>query len=276
MILVSNIHPNPNNPRKEAGNVTELARQIKDRVDQGLPALVQPIMVIPAPQYGGDHVMIEDGYRRWVAGKSVVRALECTVNYPRPDEDLTRRALSIGLVTALHKMDLTPLEKADAFGRLHKEFGMTQDAIGKQFGITGSSVGYYMALLDLSDKSRGDVASGKLSADRAISAVREHRSKNRKKSGKKPIDVGWEPDHFSDSHYLAKNAKVMCDARGHGSRRRFAGACHACWETVIRRDENQVTKVDFLTAGSKELQFMPPAPLENGVAGVNGTTGNHK
>jgi ParB family chromosome partitioning protein len=275
MIPVAQIHPNPNNPRHEAGDVSDLARSIKVLVDQGRPALEQPLLVTPSPQFGGDHFMILDGYRRWVAGRTVVRSLECSIRYLREDEDPVQSALFTGLITSIHKLDLTALEKADAFGRMRDEFGMSQTDIAKQLGVTQTTISRYLSLLELSDQSRGLVVSGKLSVDKAVDAVKSHRAKDRKKTGKKPVDIGWEPDAFNPSHPLARKAKTMCDAREHGTRRRFAGACHACWETVIRQDEAKATKVDFMTAGSPDLQFLPPAILENGIAGVNGTTGNH-
>lgn len=251
MIPVSQIHPNPDNPRHEAGNVSGLGRSINEE------DLLQPILVIPAPHFGGGHFMIEDGYRRWVAGKEVRRSLLCQIRYPAPEENRAMRAIFTGLVTDAHKEPLSAIERGDAYKRLMDEFSLSRAQIAKQTGFTVSTIDRYLSLTELSDKNRKQIAEGKLTIDKAISAIKEHHQKNRKKEGKAPIDVGWEPDPFSTSHPLAKKAKVMCEARHDKSRRRFAGACHACWETVIRQDEAKIQSVDYGKAGI-EVPFKQP------------------
>ena len=53
---------------------------------------------------------------------------------------------------------------------------------------------------------------------------------------------GWEPDHFTSQHPLARKAKALCDGREHQMRRRVGKhACGECRETVIRADERAVT-----------------------------------
>jgi ParB family transcriptional regulator, chromosome partitioning protein len=255
MIPVDQIHPNPDNPRHSPGNISGLTRSINEE------ELLQPILVIPAPQFGPDHVVIEDGFRRWMAGKGVRRALRCQVRFPAPEENRAVRAIFTGLVTDAHKEALKPMEKAEAYGRLRDEFGLTLAEIAKQSGLTTSTIGYYLTLLELSDKSKDDVRTGKMSADRAVSAVREHRKKDRVKKGQKPVNVGWEPDAFNDRHHLNKKARTMCVAREHSGRRRFAGACHACWETVIRQDQSKVDAVEYGDAGLGTVPFVPPIPI---------------
>jgi ParB/RepB/Spo0J family partition protein len=250
-IEVEKIHPNPDNPRHEAGDVTELAKSITEE------DLLQPLLVIPAAQqYGSGHVMIEDGWRRYTAGKERKKVLPCTIRYPTPDENLKMRAVLTGLVTDGHKAALKPMEKAEAYGRLRDEFGLNQTEIAKRTGFSTATIGYYLSLLELSDKSKNDVRIGKISADRAVSAVREHRKTNKEKDGKK-LDLGWDPDPFSTSHPLAKRAGVMCVARGHKGHRRFGGACHACWEVVIRQDQSNIDYVDYGNSGLA-VPFVPP------------------
>lgn len=252
MIPVNQIHPNPDNPRHEAGNVSGLGRSINEE------ELLQPILVIPAPHFGGDHFMIEDGYRRWVAGKEVRRSLLCQIRYPAPEENRAMRAIFTGLVTDAHKEQLSALERGDAYRRLLNEFGLSRAQIAKQTGFTIATIDRYLSLTELSDKNRDQIKSGKLTVEKAVAAVKEHHQKNRKKEGKAPIDVGWEPDSFSTSHPLAKKAKVMCEARHDKSRRRFAGGCHACWEVVIRQDQSRIDSVDYGSSGL-DVPFVAPS-----------------
>jgi len=253
-VPVDFLHPNPDNPRSEAGDVTELARSIREE------GLKQPLLVIPATlQFGSGHFMIEDGYRRWVAAKTVVRGVKCIVNYPLPEEDLTQRELFMALTTSEHSEPLTPMERAKAYGRLRDECHLNQGQIAKRLGLTGGTISRYLSLLELDEKTQANVAAGRLGVERAIDAVKHSRAKTRKKDGHKPVSVGWEPDAFNDKHPLAKRAKIVCDARDHSGRRRFAGACHACWETVIRQDQYTVVVAE-LKASMPELQipFIPP------------------
>lgn len=272
-VPIKNIHPNPDNPRFEAGDVTALARSISDE------DLLSPLLVIPSPDptQGEGHYMIEDGYRRWVAAKERGRvSLNCTVRYPAPGEDLRVRALITGLITDLHKEHLTAMERAEAYGRLRDEGGMSQGEIAQRLSLNTSTVSRYLSLLELSDKSKDDVRSGKLSVENAITAVKKHRAGQRKKEGKKPVDVGWEPDHFTRNHHLAKKAQTMCDAREHTGRRRYDGvACGQCWETVIRQDQSKVDYQEYKQAvedagGQFAVPFLPPL-MTAGTSRPNGT-----
>lgn len=261
-IPVRNIHPNPKNPRWEAGDVTGLAQSIEGE------ELLQSLLVIPAPQFGPNHFMIEDGYRRWVAGKERCETLPCIVRYPDPDEDLGIRAVITGLVTDVHKTHLSAMERAKAYGQLRDDYGMTQEQIGKRLGLTPSTISRYLSLLELSDKSKKAVRDGKVSVEQAVQAVQKHRAVTRKKNGQAPIDVGWEPDFFSRSHILAKKAEAMCDALEHSNRRRLGGiACGNCWNLVTRQDERKIVMAEY------GLTVPMPITADGGVRVDGGVTG---
>ena len=258
-----NIHPNPHNPRFEAGDVSALARSISE------DELLSPLLVIPAPEHGEDHYMLEDGYRRWVSVTSEDEEIPCTVRYPEDGEDLALRALITGLVTDLHKEHLSAVERAKAYGRLRDEAGMSQAMIAKRLGLSETTIGRYLSLLELSDKSIDAVKEGRLSVERAVTIITKHRAKQRKKAGKKPLDVGWEPDHFTKKHHLAKRAKLMCDAREHTSRRRLGDiACGQCWEDAIRQDQTTVLQAAYQDAQkeSSNVKFLPPFQTADGAA----------
>lgn len=257
------IHPNPDNPRFEAGDVTDLARSIEE------DELLSPLLVIPAPRFGDGHYLIEDGYRRWVSILDEEEEIPCTVREPQPEDDLAVRAILTGLITDVHKKHLSALERADAYGRLQKEHNMNQAQIAKALGLSETSISRYMTLLELSDKSREAVKSGRLSVEKAVNAVQKHRAIQRKKSGKKPIDVGWEPDHFTEKHPLAKMARRMCEARQHSSRRRIGEvACGQCWEAAIRQDQTTVLQAAYLESqrDSYSPTFLAPFTTAEGAA----------
>ena len=236
-IPTANLHPNPRNPRKEAGDVTELAHNMQQL------GLLVPLNVKPAPQFGDDHFMIEAGYRRWTAARLIeIPTLTCRVRNLQPNEPDGLMATLIGLSENIHRRDLNPMEKADGIDYLIKTYGMTLTQIAKRTGVNIATVSRYAALLDLNKASQEKVRRRELPVEVAVRAVRDTRKRARIKGGKQPVTIGWEPDHFTSSHALAMKARVMCDARDHTSRRRLGNskACGECWETVIRADERIV------------------------------------
>ncbi len=253
------LHPNPDNPRLEAGDVSERARSVRTS-GQFLALLVRP-----APEYGDGHYLIEDGYRRWVAMKSSFDTMRCHVRIPLAGENPALRSLVVGLAANTGK-PLDPVERAQALGRLRDEFKMSQAEIATATGFHATAVSRSMMLLDLNSGTLERVRTGQLSTEAAEAIVKSHRAKQRKQKGHKPADVGWEPDHFTGNHPQARAAAIMCTAREHNSRRRigrsanFAGACGQCWETVIRQDESLVQQVKF-TDIVGPVPFMPPWPV---------------
>lgn len=261
LIPKSNIHPNPDNPRSEAGDVTALARSISEG------ELLSPLLVIPAPYFGEGHYMLEDGYRRWVSVTSEDEGIPCTVREPAPGESLAVRAIITGLVTDIHKNHLTAIERGEAYKRLRDEAGLNQTQIASMLGLTDGTIGRYLALMELDDKTKQAVREGRLSVEKAVKAVQTHRARDRKKKGKKPVSFGWEPDHFTKNHHLAKRAKILCDVREHTSRRRLGDiACGQCWEDAIRQDQTRVLQAAY-QSGQREgvnSMFLPPFSTADG------------
>jgi ParB family chromosome partitioning protein len=251
---IDRVKPNPQNPRHEAGDVTELAATIKQH------GILQALLVKPDAQRDGCYI-IEDGFRRYTAARAVGHnMLPCRVRVPEDaerfsDKEAIKHTLAIALVANLHGERLNAMERAVAYGRLRDEVGMNLVQIATLIGQSESNVSRILGLLELNDKSRDAVRSGKLTVTHALDAVTRTRQKARKQKGHKPLDVGWEPDHYTRHHALAKKAAGMCDAREHNLRRRlgrdsgFAGACGQCWETVIRLDQTVVLKAEFRAAG---------------------------
>lgn len=237
-----NLHPNPDNPRLEAGDVTELTRSIREQ------GLVQALQVRPAAEHGPGHYVIEAGYRRWVAMRSWAPSIRVHVRPLHAGESPKQRNLLVGLIENVHRTDLHPVEKARAFGRLRDELGMSQAEIARATGISATTVGNSLALLELDGKTQDRILAGRLTTEEALKIVRRTRRQRRKKAtgGSGLTGARWDPDWFTRNHLLARKAGVMCDARGHNSRRRIGGiACGQCWETVMRQDEALVQQVRF-------------------------------
>src|SRR5262249_43523288 len=104
--------------------------------------VIQPITVRPGEN--GRYVLIT-GERRWrasqIAGKETVSAIVKRVS--------DQQAAEMTVVENLQRQDLNCWEQANAFARLSKQFGLTQEQIGQRVGLSRETVSNYMRLLRL-------------------------------------------------------------------------------------------------------------------------------
>lgn len=241
------LHPNPDNPRREAGDVTDLARSLS-ATGQLQPALVR--VRFGCLEHTQECYYIEAGYRRWVALKALDLPVECQVRYPAADETPRTRNIVVGLVENLHREGLNPIEVARGLGALRDSGNYTQAQLAELTGLHPTSVNRFLAYLDLAPKTQEAVRTGNLGSEVALNLVRNAREKQRKKSGKKSLNVEWEPEYLTKTHMLASIARTMCDARNHTQRRRIGGiACGQCWETAIRQDQDVVVQAKYAQLG---------------------------
>lgn len=235
MISVDLIDTNPENPRKDLGDIDELAESIKKN------GLLQPIIVMPNLKREGCY-LIEAGERRYWAMRDWATQIPCVVRPPQPGENPAKRLIIVGLVENIFRKDLNPMERAHAYDRLRKEMGMNATQIAIQLGLSVSAVTDSLSLLELAPATQKRVRDGKLGVTEAKRLVRAHRAQVRRQAGQPRVGATWEPKWFAPTHPLAKAATAMCDARDHQLRRRFGGACGQCWELVIRRDQEIIDK----------------------------------
>jgi ParB family chromosome partitioning protein len=224
--------PSPGNIRSELGDLTGLVASIRAH------GILQPLAVEPYPGRPG-YFRIVAGHRRHAA--ALAAGLE---RVPVTVRETAATPTVLMLVENMHRAGLNPMDKAEAMGRLRDEEKWTAARIAREAGLTESTVGFYLALLELDKKSQARVRNGSLSAADAVAAVRRIRKRNRAKEGKTAMGAPeWEPDHFTSQHPLARKAASLCEARDHSMRRRIgrSAACGECWETVIRADERTVT-----------------------------------
>ncbi|HEX2053080.1 MAG TPA: ParB/RepB/Spo0J family partition protein [Actinomycetota bacterium] len=152
----SAVHPNPRQPRKQFDQeaLSTLSASIRQL------GLLQPVVVRRRSQSGYELVM---GERRWraaqQAGLSTIPALII-------DTD-DRGSLERAIVENVHRQDLNPIEEAAAYRQLVEEAGLTQEQLAERVGLSRSTVGNVMRLLDLPDGVQALVMQGKLSAGHA-------------------------------------------------------------------------------------------------------------
>jgi ParB family chromosome partitioning protein len=120
MIDIRRIEPNPHQPRKEFGDLSELVSSIKER------GVLEPILV----RSNEGRFEIIAGERRYQAAKMAgLGRMPCI----EVDVD-SRGMLEISLIENLQRLDLTPFEEAAAIQRLCDQFRYTHDEIARKLG----------------------------------------------------------------------------------------------------------------------------------------------
>jgi ParB family chromosome partitioning protein len=103
------------------------------------------------------------GERRWRAAAGAgIETLPVIVR-----EASNRDVLELALIENLQRADLNPLEEADAYARLMKEFSLTQEQVARQVGKGRAVVANAVRLLTLPEQIRAWLVSGDLSVGHA-------------------------------------------------------------------------------------------------------------
>jgi ParB family transcriptional regulator, chromosome partitioning protein len=135
-IPVTSIFPNPEQPRTEFGDLTDLTESIKEK------GVLEPLLVLPTDD---GKFMIIAGERRWrasqLAGLTEVPCIEMKV-----DE---KGLAEIALIENLQRKDLTVWEEADGLAALKEKFGYTQDEIAQKISKGRTTVTELMTIAGL-------------------------------------------------------------------------------------------------------------------------------
>lgn len=148
-ISVRELHPHPDNPRKDVGDVTELAESIKAN------GVLQNLTVVPNMRTGeisgdtwqsGYKVII--GHRRLAAAKLAgLEVLPCVVVNMSE-----REQVSTMLTENMQRSDLTVYEQAQGF-QMMLDMGDTVEDIAEKSGFSTTTIRRRVKLLDL-DKDK--------------------------------------------------------------------------------------------------------------------------
>jgi ParB family chromosome partitioning protein len=152
------LEPNPFQPRTtmDAGALEELAQSIRAQ------GILQPLLVRPHPA-APDRFQIVAGERRWrAAGAAGLHEVPALVR-DMADTD----AAAVALVENLQRQDLNPIDEAEGYDRLLRQFGMTQEALGQTVGKSRSHVTNIIRLLNLPPAVKQAVRKGDISAGHA-------------------------------------------------------------------------------------------------------------
>jgi ParB family chromosome partitioning protein len=135
---IDDVVPDKNQPRKifDEIKLRKLAESIKQN------GLLHPILVRPLKD---GKFQIVHGERRFRACKLIgMRTIPAEIR-----ELSDKEVVEIQLVENLQRENLNPIEEAEAYARLIKEFGYTHEEIGRKIGRTRQYVSNQLRLLKL-------------------------------------------------------------------------------------------------------------------------------
>ncbi|NTU41776.1 MAG: ParB/RepB/Spo0J family partition protein [Nitrospirales bacterium] len=159
-VEIERIIPNEYQPRKvfREEALRELAASIKEK------GILQPVIV---SRTGDGSFRLIAGERRWraatMAGLKKIPVLIKEIS--------SQDAIEIALIENIQREELNPVETADAFQRLLREFHMTQEDLSQRVGKDRATIANYLRILKLPDEIKTFINEGRLSMGHAKAIV---------------------------------------------------------------------------------------------------------
>ena len=150
-ISVEDIFPHPDNPRKDLGDLTELADSIREN------GIMQNLTVVPDDSFDGLYTVVI-GHRRLAAAK-IAGLLEvpCVIAEMPPKEQLATM-----LLENMQRSDLTVYEQAQGFQMMF-DFGESVESIAKKTGFSQSTVRHRLKMAELDSETLKEVSTRQIS-----------------------------------------------------------------------------------------------------------------
>ncbi len=154
-IALEQIIPSPLQPRSVFNdeNLQELVDSIKQH------GIIQPLIA----RVRGDRFELIAGERRWRAAQRVGLKEAPVIVREASDQDV----LELALIENLQREDLNPIEEAEAFARLSREFHLKQEEIAQKVGKSRAAIANSMRLLDLDKQVQTWLTQGHISVGHA-------------------------------------------------------------------------------------------------------------
>ena len=134
MIQRDLLHPHPDNPRKDLGDLSELRNSILEH------GIMQNLTIVPDKE--GYKILI--GHRRFAASEGILDELPCVISEGLSD----REQVGIMLVENMQRSDLTYIEQAHGF-QMMLDLGDSVETISKKTGFSTKTVKHRLAITEL-------------------------------------------------------------------------------------------------------------------------------
>ena len=173
------IEPNPDQPRRDFDpeNLEELAESIRTH------GVIQPLTVREMPN---GYYQIIAGERRWRASR--LAGLEEIPAVIIEADD--KKAMELALIENLQRSDLNPVEEANGYDALIREYGLTQEEAAARVGKSRPAVANALRLLSLCEGVLDKVRSGELTAGHARAILQLKSEKKQLEAAQKISALG--------------------------------------------------------------------------------------
>jgi len=163
MILVEELQPNADQPRKDCGDLAGLAESVRQK------GVLEPLLVRHLPE--ADKYMIISGERRYHAARAAgLREVPCI----EKDAD-EAETIELALIENLQRKDLTPFEEADGIQALLDRMELTHEELARRLGKSRSTVTEALSLRSIPDEIKGMcIDKGVLSKSQLLQVARQH------------------------------------------------------------------------------------------------------
>lgn len=141
MLKRSQLHPHPDNPRKDLGDLEELKASIREH------GIMQNLTVVPMNDDLEDFKILI-GHRRFAASEGILFELPCVIAEGLSD----REQVGIMLCENMQRSDLTFIEQAHGF-QMMLDLGETVETISDKTGFSESTVKHRLEIAKLKQKS---------------------------------------------------------------------------------------------------------------------------
>jgi ParB family transcriptional regulator, chromosome partitioning protein len=162
---IGSLRPNARNPRRNFSGteLDELAASLRER------GIIQPI-VARAVHGAADAFEIIAGERRWRAAQRAGLHEVPVVIIEATDGE----ALQLAIIENVQRTDLNPLEEAEGYRSLIRDFSHSQDDVARMVGKSRSHVANTLRLQTLPGPVKEHIQSGRLSAGHARALIGHH------------------------------------------------------------------------------------------------------
>lgn len=135
------IHPHPENPRKDLGDLSELAESLKKN------GCLQNLTVVPIEGQPGEYYALIGNRRHGASKLAGIKELPCRIV-----EGMSQREqLSTMLEENMQRNDLTIYEQAQGF-QLMLDLGETEDSIAEKTGFSKTTIRHRLNIAKLDQK----------------------------------------------------------------------------------------------------------------------------
>ena len=209
-IAIDQIEANPEQPRNEFGDLSELTASIKEK------GVLEPLLVKPVTDTG--KWMIIAGERRWRASK-----LAGLTEVPCIEMDIDEQGVAeIALIENLQRKDLNVWEEADGLAALAEKFGYTQDQIARKISKSRTTVTEFMTIAGLPPEIRERTNQAKITSKATLLDIARqfdegamHQRLDELINGVRPAKRRKDPSPKADNN--AKTGATMASEVSHDS-----------------------------------------------------------